>query len=375
MLFFIVIILLFCQEISAQKNKEKPAIASQASTKTNIQAAIDSIINVHATNEFSGVLLVADHGKIIYQKAFGYRNFSQKIPLHKNDIFQLASIAKTFTAMMIMILQEKGKLQFDDPVENYLSLPYKGITIRHLLTHTSGLPDLPMIMEQYVNKTMFTDNNDVVECIIKAQLPIQFKPGTNFDYNNTGYILLAVIIEKVTRKNFAAISHKLIFKPLKMVNTYINTIAEKKTNQNFASGHVYNHSTKKYIQADSLATANINIYKNKTGPTNVISTAEDLLKWDQALYTERLLKASTLQKAFTPYKLPNDSLTNYGFGWRLFTHSQIGKKVLHTGITPGYRHRFIRYIDQQKTVILLSNNAYDKVDEIIKQLEFVLSRK
>lgn len=340
--------------------------------------AIDSIIQLHSANGFNGVVLVAENGEPVYHKAFGYRRFAEKIPLQTSDIFELASVSKQFTAMIIMMLKEKGKLNYDDLVEKYLDIPYKKITIRHLLTHTSGLPDYQEIMDKHWDKTKIAGNKEILEYLNKYVPPKLFEPGTKYEYSNTGYILLASIAEKTSGEDFIKLCRKWIFKPLKMQSTNIRTLQEKAATKNFALGHIYVPERKEYIRADSFPSSDYTIWLgNRKGPGRISSTAADLLKWDQALYTEKLVKTSTLQEAFQPIKLSSDSLSNYGFGWWIRTDTSAGKIVYHGGDNPGYINLIVRYINQHKTIIFLSNNAYSyhKLNELIQQVEYIILNK
>ena len=332
------------------------------------QEKIDSLFIVQ--KDFSGVVLIAENGNPVYHKAFGYREFENQIPLQTSDIFELASVSKQFTAMIIMMLKEKGKLNYDDSVSKYLEIPYKGITIRHLLTHTSGLPDYQDIMDKYWDKTKVAGNPDCIEYLNKYAPAKLFEPGEKYTYSNTGYMLLASIAEKASGKDFIDLCRKWIFKKLKMKSTDIRTLKEKKATKNFAIGHIYVEERNKYVRADSFPSSNYTIWLgNRKGPGRISSTAVDLLKWDQALYTEKLIKQSTLQEAFTPMKLNDGSLSNYGFGWALRTDSILGKIVSHSGDNPGYKSQIIRYIDKKKTLILLNNNAHGSFNALLKQLE------
>ena len=323
--------------------------------------------------DFSGVLLVAENGKPVYHKAFGYREFEPRILLQTSDIFELASVSKQFTAMIIMMLKEKGKLNYDDLVENYLEIPYKGITIRHLLTHTSGLPDYQEIMDKYWDKSKVAGNPDCIEYLNKYAPPKRFEPGDKYEYSNTGYLLLASIAEKASGKDFIDMCRKWIFRKLKLKSTNIRTLEQKKATKNFAIGHIYVQERNKYVRADSFPSSDYTIWLgNRKGPGRISSTAADLLKWDRALYTDKLVNQLTLQDAFTPMKLNNDSLSNYGFGWSLRTDSIFGKIVSHTGDNPGYKTQIIRYIDKKKTIIVLNNNAHKDFSLIVRQLEAVL---
>jgi CubicO group peptidase (beta-lactamase class C family) len=336
----------------------------------NITDSMNSLMQEH--KGFNGVILVAANGKPVYHKAFGYREFAQKVPLQKDDIFELASVSKQFTAMIIMMLKEKGKLNYDHPVEKYLNIPYKNITVRHLLTHTSGLPDYQEIMDKYWDKTKVAGNKEILEYLNKYAPQKQFEPGEKYDYSNTGYVLLASIAEKASGKDFIQLCRKWIFKPLKMRSTNIRTLQEKAATKIFAIGHIYVDDRKEYVRADSFPASDYTIWLgNRKGPGRISSTAIDLLKWDKALYTEKLIKQSTLQEAFKPMKLSNDSLSDYGFGWMLQRNAVDGLIVLHTGDNPGYATRIVRYIDKKKTIILLSNNAYNKLESIADHLKKV----
>jgi len=335
------------------------------------QEKLDSL--VRAQKNFSGVVLIAENGKPTYQKAFGYREFADQIPLQASDIFELASVSKQFTAMIIMMLKEKDLLNYDDSVSKYLEIPYKGMTIRNLLTHTSGLPDYQDIMDKYWNKTKVAGNPECIEYLNKYSPPKHFEPGEKYEYSNTGYMLLASIAEKASGKDFIELCRKWIFKKLKMKSTDIRTLEEKKATKNFAIGHIYVEERNKYVRADSFPSSNYTIWLgNRKGPGRISSTAADLLKWDNALYTEKLVRQSTLQEAFTPMKLNDGSFSNYGFGWELRNDPSFGKIVQHNGDNPGYKTQIIRYIDKKKTMIILNNNAHRDFNSIIKQLEALL---
>ena len=330
---------------------------------------LDSLMNNNP--DFSGVILVATGGTIRYHKAFGFRDYERKLPLDTAHIFELASVTKQFTAMVIMMLKEDGKLDYDDSLSSYIpGLPYKGITIRHLLTHTSGLPDYQDIMDQHWDKSKVASNTDNIEFLIKYHPAPLFLPGEKYNYSNTGYMLLASVAEKASGKDFIEFSRERIFSVLQMASTGIRTRDEKKGLSNFAPGYIYVDDEHRYIAADSFPEFNYTVWLgNREGPGRVSSTSSDLLKWDRALYQERLVKQVTLQEAFTPMKLSTDSLSNYGFGWEIIPVSANGKIVFHTGDNPGYKTAIMRYIDSDKTIIVLSNNASDSVKSIVSFIQ------
>jgi CubicO group peptidase (beta-lactamase class C family) len=321
--------------------------------------------------DFSGVILLAEKGQPVYHRAFGYTGIGLKTPMDTSAIFELASISKQFTAIVIMMLKEEGKLDYDDPLDKYLpGLPYPGIRIRNLLNHTSGLPDYMKIMDLHWDKSKVAGNDDIIDFLKKYHPPKLFNPGDKFEYSNTGYVLLASVAEHASGKNFITFCKERIFSPLKMTSTAIRTREEKSRLSKATSGSVWIPEKRNYVPADSIPSTNYNIWLGaRKGPGRISSTASDLLKWDQALYSGILVSQSTLTGAFTPARLNNDSLSAYGFGWMLRLSTPYGRVVYHTGDNPGYSTEIIRYLDQEKTIIVLCNNAYPAFERIVNGME------
>ena len=315
--------------------------------------------------------MIADSGHVIYHKAFGYVNFDTKEPVDTTSIFELASVTKQFTAMVIMMLKEEGKLTFDDPLEKYIpGLPYNNITIRHLLTHTSGLPDYQAIMDEHWDKTKIAGNAECIEYLKKFAPPKRFEPGQKYEYSNTGYMLLASVAEKASGIDFISFARTRIFVPLKMTSTDIRSQDEKAMLRNMAWGHIWVNEKNAFVRADSMIQFNYGIWLgNRKGPGRISSSSSDLLKWDQALYKGNFVDDNTLGEAFAPMKLNSDSLSNYGFGWSLETHPALGKVVRHSGSNPGYNTHIVRYIDVNRTIVMLCNNAHPKFNELLKGVE------
>jgi CubicO group peptidase (beta-lactamase class C family) len=332
-------------------------------------ARLDSLFG--AVPDFSGVVLVAEKGRPFYYKAFGFRNFETREPLDTGAVFELASVSKQFTAMVIMMLAEEGKLAYDDAIEKYIpGLPYPGISIRHLLNHTSGLPDYQAVMDQYWDKTKVAGNDDNIEYLKRYKPARRFEPGEKYEYSNTGYMLLASIAEKTTGRDFIELCHERIFTPLAMRSTDIRTREAKQALPRMAWGHLYVAEKQRYIHADSFPAFNYAIWLgNRKGPGRVSATASDLLRWDQALYTERLVKKETLAQAFRPAILNDGSPTAYGFGWMTGKDTGNGAVVMHTGDNPGYKTKIVRYLDKHRTVILLCNNAHAEYEKIVRRVE------
>lgn len=330
---------------------------------------IDSLFDT--APDFSGVVLVAENGVPLYHHAFGLRSAEAQIPLDTGDIFELASVSKQFTSMIIMMLKEEGKLSYEDSLLTYLpELPYHGITIRHLLTHTSGLPDYQNIMDAHWDKSKVAGNEDNIEYLVRYNPPTLFKAGSAYEYSNTGYMVLASIAEKVSGTDFTELCRSRIFKSLGLSYTDIRSGDQKKSIINFARGQIYVEEKDRYVSADSFPEFNYAIWLGKReGPGRISSTSGDLLKWDNALYTEKLVKRETLEEAFQPMQLTNGGISNYGFGWEISTSPRWGSTVSHTGSNPGYENEIVRYIDRHRTIILLNNNAHERKDELMNALK------
>lgn len=335
---------------------------------------IDSIYT--AIPDFSGVVLFADEGDPIYKQAFGFRSFETNVPIETSDIFELASVSKQFTALGIMMLKEENKLNYDDLIEKYIpGLPYQGITIRNLLNHTSGLPDYWAVMDAYWDKSKVASNPDILEYLKKYSPPKNFEPGEKYSYSNTGYVLLGTIVEVVSGEDFVKFCQDKIFDPLQMTSTAIRSNEQKTNLTNLAYGHVYVPEKNRFVRADSFPSSNYTIWLGgRKGPGRVSSTVDDLLKWDQALYTNQLISQETLQDAFTPATLNDGSLSNYGFGWEIIPESEAGKVVWHNGDNPGYKTIIVRYLEAGKTLIVLSNNYNSQFEAARKAVDQIVGK-
>lgn len=346
-----------------------PALQSTAQSDTLLQPPV-------ASHPFNGVVLLADNGAIWHQQAYGYRRFETAEPLQLTDIFELASVSKQFTAMIIMLLQQEGLLQYDDPIDRYLQVPYKGITIRHLLTHTSGLPDYQLLMEKHWDKRYVAGNDDILRYLNRYHPRMHFTPGQRYEYSNTGYVLLASIAEKVSSRDFIRLCREWIFKPLDMTDTDIRTPDEKRGLQRLAPGYQYVPAQQRHVAADSFPSSNYTLWLgNRKGPGRISSTVQDLLKWDQALYHHSLATATSLAEAFRPMRLTNGDSSYYGFGWDLEVHPVLGRVVKHNGDNPGYKTQIVRCIDARQTLIVLSNNAFAGFDAYVNRLLSALARR
>lgn len=328
-------------------------------------ASIDSIlIAFHNEGKLNGNILIAENGQIIYNRSFGYANETTKEKLNENSVFYLASVSKQFTAMAIVILQEQGKLNYDEKITKYLPelRAYENISIRNLLHHTGGLQDFEQVkdsreameyMSTHSGGNILT-NQDIIAFFSKYKPKLLFDPGTKFAYCDVGYVFLGLIIEKVSGLTYAEFLDKTIFKPLEMSSTFVLSPETRPDNiKNFAWGYIYSDGLKKYQPADSLFRNDLQVMSN--GPSGIFSTGLDLLKWDRALYTEKLVSFSSIKEIFEPAVLNDNTISYYGFGWSIGQDPFLGKSVYHSGEGRGYISSIERNIDHDKTIIILEN--------------------
>lgn len=310
----------------------------------------------HKHGMFNGCLLIAENGRVIYTGAFGLANKETDEPLNTESAFYLASVSKQLTAMAIMILETQGKLSFEDKLSKFFpEFPDYAdkISIDHLLTHTSGIPDY---FSLGIYKPDLT-NKDVLETLIK-QKHLEFEPGEKYSYSNGGYVLLSLIVEQASDEPFHAFLKKNVFEPLGMERSLV--FDESKPHiVNRAAGYSGDGKRADY----EILT---------TGDGGIYSTVEDLYKWDRALYSNKLISNKDLQKAFTPRVLTNGRSTNYGYGWMIKSRSQ-EKTVFHGGSLSGYRTFIERQLESENTIIVLSNGGDSFSDkEILTALRRIL---
>jgi len=323
--------------------------------KSEIQNYCDSLYKVGL---FNGNILIADKGNVVYKSSFGKANEKTGQALNENSIFELASLSKQFTAMAVVILKEKGKLSFDDEMSKFipeLSF-YKKVTIRNLLNHTSGLLDYMALMDTTFNKSKIATNNDVISSFVKYKPKNNFEPNTKYEYSNTGYALLATIIERVSGQTYADFLQDNIFKPLNMKNSLVYCRRKFPKNvSNYAYGYIYMPHLKRNAIPDSFPEFKVVVWLDGVvGDGTVNSTVIDLLMWDRALYTEKLCSKVSLKEIFSPAILSDKTKSDYGFGWVL-ENNYYKKIVSHQGGWPGYTTYIDRHIESDKTIIVLQN--------------------
>ncbi len=320
-------------------------------------------------HQFNGSVLVADKGKIIFEKGYGFANMEWQIPNTPETKFKIGSITKQFTSMLIMQFVEKGKLRLDEKVDEIISdYPKKNgskISIYNLLTHTSGIPNYTDFPDFYgkVSRNPYTPKELVKRFWDKD---LEFEPGTKFNYSNSGYILLGYIIEKIAGKPYAEVLKENIFKPLDMKNSGYENFSEVLPKR--ASGYI------RFIDQYSNAP-----YLDSSVPYaagGIYSTVDDLYKWDQALYTEKLLSDKYKTKMFTGFL---DALgMKYACGWF------VGKKLIgkdsvliirHGGTINGFNSLIVRIINYKQLIILLNNTGIIDINGIYENIKNILNNQ
>jgi len=309
----------------------------------NYYREISSIIDSALMNRtFNGAILVAKEGNIIYEKYLGLKDLKTD-SITTETPFHIASTSKTFTGIAALRLVQEGKLNLNDSLQTFFpGFPYTSVTVKMLLSHRSGLPNyVYFISKSSLAKKKMIFNQDVLDVLMNEKPNADFKAGTRFSYSNTNYVLLAMIIEKISGTTFPEYMQQTIFTPLQMKNSFVFTWNDSaRVTMSFsASGNIW--------QYDNL--------EGTYGDKNIFSTPRDLLKWDQALYTDQLISKALLDSAFTPYSFERPSIHNYGLGWRMM-NLPTGKNIIyHNGRWHGFNSAFARLIDEKAVIIVLGN--------------------
>lgn len=316
---------------------------------------LDKLLSAYAeSGKFNGSVLVAEKGNVIFKKGFGLADMEWNVPNKPDTKFRLASITKQFTAMAIMQLVEKGKLKLDVPISAYLpDYPKKNsdvITIHHLLTHSSGIPNLTSFPG--FSKNISRNAYSPLELVkLFADSTLQFKPGEKFAYSNSGYMLLGYIIEKVTGKRYERVLQENIFTPLRMINTGYDH--SRSLLKNRASG--YEKNGRVYINANSIDMS----VPYAAGA--LYSTVEDMYLWDQALYGNQLLRKENMDILYTKH-ISSGGNYHYGYGWgfggiHLGNTSELIETIGHSGAIDGFVTQLTRIPSDKSFIVLLNNTG------------------
>jgi CubicO group peptidase (beta-lactamase class C family) len=316
------------------------------SQNTKLSAELDKVLKEEFSLNNTGVAaLVSSNGKIIYKKAIGMANAELNVPMQTDNVFRIASITKQFTSVAILQLMENGKLNLQDEITKFIpDYPVQGatITIEHLLTHTSGIRDFTSMRDTMQRSKM--DFTPVQMIALFKDQPIRFSPGSKYEYSNSNYIILGYIIEKLSGKSYGQYLEDNFFKPLGMTSSFYGN--DSKIIKKRAAG--YTKSGEVIKNADVISMT------QPYAAGAIMSTAEDLFKWHQAVQSYKLVQKETLDKAFTKFKLTNGTESNYGYGWRL-GYIQGSPSIGHAGMIPGFMSMAMYLPQNDVYVVVLSN--------------------
>ncbi|HEV8701780.1 MAG TPA: serine hydrolase domain-containing protein [Candidatus Polarisedimenticolia bacterium] len=318
------------------------ASSAQAAERDPVKDFVTAYI---AKNRIPGVaLMVRRQGRVVRAEGYGMANLEHRVPVKPETVFQSGSMGKQFTAMAVMTLVDEGKLALDDPVSKYLDAPaeWKGITVRHLLTHTSGLGDYP---EDFPMQKDATEDEELKMAMAQKLL---FAPGEKWSYSNLGYLTLGVLIHKVSGKFYGDLLAERVFRPLGMTRTRI--ISESDIVPDRAAGYriVDDEIKNQEWVAPSL---------NTTADGSLYFTVLDLAKWDEALEAGKIVSRSSYDAMWSPVRLNDGSSEPYGFGWGIHRAANGHRLIDHSGSWQGFQTYIGRYPDDRLTVAVLCNMA------------------
>lgn len=317
----------------------------------NIIAQLDDYYRKQVRSGFNGSVLVAIKGHVLYERYFGYCNRERKIPLGINSSSQLASVSKTFTGGAILYLYDHKYLNLDEPVQHYIvEFPYPNITVRMLLDHRSGLPDYTKWVPIYTHDNATPISNATMLAMMVRHKPaLEFNPDRHFKYCNTNFAILAILIERVTGMSYSYFMSKYIFQPLGMAHTFVYNPASGLP-ADAAISYRYNWSREPDMFADGVY-----------GDKGIYSTPEDMYRWDQSFYENKLLSNETIELAYGPCSFEKPGIKNYGLGWRMLCYANGNKVIYHNGWWHGNNTSFYRFIKDNMTIIVLGNKFTNSI--------------
>ncbi|SDP99549.1 CubicO group peptidase, beta-lactamase class C family [Mucilaginibacter sp. OK268] len=363
------------KSVSPAESKPLDTAALLAYNPKNADKKIDEVMKeLHRTRGFNGNVLVAKKGKIVYENAIGWADYLHRDSLKLSSQFELASVTKTMTSTAILMLMERGKLTLNDDVKKFFpDFPYDGVTIRLLLTHRSGMMNYVYFIDeiyrsQHLNQKKGLTNAEAMKMIADYK-PRPFNvPNKRFLYNNSNFMVLGAIIEKVSGVSYADFMKQNVFAPASMVHTHVYSKAVYDKIPVDVVGH--DRGQWRYSVAQ-------NFLDGPVGDKGIYSTVGDLFLFDRALRAGRLLKQATLDSAYVPRNPMVHGHFSYGYGWRTFTAP--GQQVIyHTGWWHGFRHIYLRDMKNDITIVLLTNLANGsllKLDDLFKAAGMPVVRK
>lgn len=323
---------------------EPPSISAAEMNRLHAgcQAWYDTVLK---SKGFNGGMIVAKNGNIVFEQYSGTIHLPGHDTITASTPMQIASVSKTFTAMAVLKLQQDGKVNIDETFATYFpGFNYPDITIRNLLSHRSGLPDYMHFLEALKwDKKKIASNQDVFDFLVahKTEFTNLSRPGIRFNYCNTNFALLALLVEKISGKPFPEYLKETFFDPLQMKHTFVFTLADSLRGN---PSYDWKGRPMEFNFLDAVY-----------GDKNIYTTPGDLLTWDQALRSDKLFTAATLEQAYAPYSNEKAGIRNYGLGWRMNIYPTGKKMIYHNGWWHGCNAAFIRLLDEGATIIVIGN--------------------
>ncbi|MFT6959841.1 MAG: CubicO group peptidase (beta-lactamase class C family) [Polaribacter sp.] len=329
-----------------------------------VRNKLDSLLKrIHKRHDFHGAILVAKNEKIVFNSQIGFADFKKETPLNKRSMFQLASVSKQFTAAAIMLLNERNQLKLTDTVNRYFpAFPYRNVTIKNLLNHTAGLPKYFWVAEHKWQQEKAPTNTEMMELLASSNVQRFFKPGRSFDYSNTGYFVLASIVEKISGASFSSFLKKNIFDPLEMKDSYVYSFENDSIKENQLDGY---RLYRGWRHLKIRSTVNDAI----VGDKNVYTTAEDLFKWTLGLNTGRVLTKESLDLMYSKGETIYGREIPYGFGFRIKT-----KSIYHHGRWNGFSTGLTKYLEDDLIVIVLEHTSYNAIRSLNKKIKNIVTK-
>ena len=313
----------------------------------------------HEKGGFTGAWLYAENGEIVSKGAMGFRDAQDSLPITEHTVFQLASVSKQFTAAAVMLLVRKGLLRLEDEITTFFpEIPYPGVTVRHLLTHTGGVPDYfddaDWFIKIWKEEKRIPGNDEIVRFLCETKLKAYFAPGEDFHYSNTGYNLLALLVERLSGVPYEEFLQKNVFEPAGMTSTRACHIRRDGVPfENYARATVCEDG--KYVaDVDSAEEMDVIALDGLNGDDYVYTNIFDMFRWDRALREGKVLTLEEQKLMYTPVFDEDDGL-GYGFGWGVGRDEKLGLVVGHSGGMPGVGTWFERFLDADRVLVFLSN--------------------
>ena len=333
----------------------------------------------HEKGGFNGAWLYAEQGEIVSKGAFGFRDPEGTQPITEDTIFQLASVSKNFTATAVMLLRREGKLGLEDEITRFFpEIPYPGVTVRHLLTHTGGVPDYfddaDWFFKIWKEERRVPGNDEILRFLCETKSKPYCAPGEEFHYSNTGYNLLALLVERLSGLPYEDFLQKNLFEPAGMTSTRCCHIRRDGIPfANFARATVFEDG--KYISdVNSDEYHDVVAFDGLNGDDYVFTNIFDMLRWDRALREGKVLTPEEQKLMYTPVLLnsgkpyADEDGDGYGFGWGVSSREGLGLVVAHSGGMPGVATWFERFIDADRVLVLLGNRDYEDVRAFLSYL-------